>query len=206
MSLHKKSSVIIQRCTYYLLRVTPDKKKTFTIAGTLEKSFLFFQKVNSCTEPLRSKKVYQVQQKQGEKDFFISFSGSPIQFDLISGYFLVIISAAGNLWDRNVIPLNLQGELVFPRNVTVVTIALLISVRQQQVKIQSSTSVQLETELNPNCDYALVKPERFHFIGPLVSSLDFVYRIKKFRRNFTESDMTPGWSTVDHDLVSSCPE
>lgn len=120
--------------------------------------------------------------------------------------FLVIISAAGNLWDRNVIPLNLQGELVFPRNVTVVTIALLISVRQQQVKIQSSTSVQLETELNPNCNYALVMPERFHFIGPLASPLDFVYRIKKFRRNFTESDMTPGWSTVDHDLVSSCPE
>lgn len=125
MSLRKKSSVIIQRRTYSLPRVTPEKAK-FTLGGTLEKSALFFKKVDSCTEPLRSKKVFRVQKTRRKRLFYIIFRLSNTVWSNFR-IFLVIISATGNPWDRNAIPLKLEGELVFPRNVTVVTVALLIS-------------------------------------------------------------------------------
>ena len=40
--------------------VLPPKRAKFTLGCTLEKSALSFKKVDSCTEPLRSKKVFQV--------------------------------------------------------------------------------------------------------------------------------------------------
>ena len=102
------------------------KKAKFTLGGTLEKSALFFKEVDSCTEPLRSKKVFQVQNTRGKRLFYIIFRLSNTVWSNFR-IFLVIISAPGNLWGRKVIPLKLQGELVFPRNVTVVTVAVLIS-------------------------------------------------------------------------------
>lgn len=65
----------------FLAPVKLPKKATFTLGGTLEKSTLCFKKVNSCTEPLRSKKVFQVQKSRGKRTFLYHFQ--TLQYSLI---------------------------------------------------------------------------------------------------------------------------
>lgn len=62
------------------------KKQNLHWAARSKNQLYFLRKLTLVLSPFEARRCFE-SKKQGEKDFFISFSDSPIQFDLISGYF-----------------------------------------------------------------------------------------------------------------------